>query len=342
MSLANSDIARLRNEKTFQVSTFDLEKKQKTIDVRRGQKVTLADVKGQGTIVQFWMTFPGWFWQHWNPSEPVSQTILKTLILRIWWDGSPHPAVEAPVGDFFGMGLGHIASFASQYFGMSSGGFFCKFPMPFRSGFRIELENLDPHVDTVVFANLLYQQSETPPGADLGWFHTQFHTGRKQGPEPLDILEAHGKGHYVGCALATQGEERNYLSFLEAPEYIWIDEDWQTPRITGTGLEDYFLGGWYFREGPFIGPLHGVPVKDTFNASVAMYRIHDRDAVNFENRIRFQFINPWQPERLKPYAYAALAYYYLDSPEGSTPPVASAEDVLIWYRTSPTDHSSIP
>ena len=36
-----------------------------------------------------------------------------------------------------------------------------------------------------------------------------------------------------------QGEERNYLSFLEAPEHVYVDGDWETPRIVGTGLEDY-------------------------------------------------------------------------------------------------------
>lgn len=85
----------------------------------------------------------------------------------------------------------------------------------------------------------------------------QFNTGPNPGPAPVQIAEAHGHGHYAGCLLYMQGQERNYLSFLEAPEYVWIDADWDTPRIVGTGLEDYFLGGWYFREGTFIGPYHG-------------------------------------------------------------------------------------
>jgi hypothetical protein len=68
------------------------------------------------------------------------------------------------------------------------------------------------------------------------------------------------------------------------------------PRIVGTGLEDYFLGGWYFREGPFIGPYHGVPVKDTLNASVAMYRVHEADAIRFQERLKFAFVNQWSPD----------------------------------------------
>ena len=37
-------------------------------------------------------------------------------------------------------------------------------------------------------------------------------------------------------------------ALAEAPEYVFIDEDFERPRFAGTGLEDYFLGGWYFRE----------------------------------------------------------------------------------------------
>ena len=340
---AMQQLAVMRDAETHQMTTFNPETKSKTMPVPRAQRVTIGKVEGQGCIQQLWLTFPGWFWQHWNPHAPISQTILKTLILRIYWDDEPLPAVEAPVGDFFGNGLCEISNFASQYFGMSSGGFFCKFPMPFRRGFRVELENMDREINTDVFCNILYQLTPDPPLPNTGYFHAQFHTARNSGTEPMMILEASGRGHYAGCTLSMQGEERSYLSFLEAPEYIAIDEDWEAPRIVGTGLEDYFLGGWYFREGEFIGPLHGVPSKDTLNASVAMYRIHEEDAVHFRSRIRFQFVNPWEPDRLKPFAYSSVAYYYLDRPGGSehVRPLA-IDGLLCWYRVKNTDRLSVP
>ena len=135
-----SDIARFKAGKTCQLTTFNPAKKSKTIRVPRGQRIVLGEVQGSGVIASLWLTFPGWFWQHWNTAAPISQTILKTLILRIYWDGSDRPAVEAPVGDFFGNGLCEASNFASKYFGMSSGGFFCKFPdalskrLPHRAG----------------------------------------------------------------------------------------------------------------------------------------------------------------------------------------------------------------
>ena len=95
-------MATLRNETTRQFTTFNLDRKSKTIAIPKGKRVTIGEVKGEGYVTQFWLTFPGWFWQHWNTKTAVNQSILKTLILRIYFDGAEKPAVAAPVGDFFG------------------------------------------------------------------------------------------------------------------------------------------------------------------------------------------------------------------------------------------------
>jgi hypothetical protein len=340
MTSADS-IYTLEDLTTRQASTFDLGKRTKTIPIRRGERVEVIRVQGHGVITQLWLTFPGWFWQHWNPTAPVNPAILKTLILRIYWDDAETPAVESPMADFFGNGLCEATNFASRYFGMSSGGFFCRFPMPFRTGFRVEVENRDRVCDTDLFANILYQVPEQIP-AEAAYFHAQFHTASNPGPDPVEILEAHGRGHFAGCTLAMQAEERNYLSFLEAPEYIYIDDDWERPRICGTGLEDYFLGGWYFREGPFTGPIHGVPSKDTLNGSVAMYRVHDQDAIHFRRRIRHRFVNPWEPDRLRPFRWSSTAFLYLERPEGTSTTAYTTDQLMCWYRVRQTDHQSIP
>lgn len=324
---------------TNQFTTFNRETRGKTIAIRRGQKVTVSEVKGQGYLAKLWITFPGWFWQHWNTTYPINQSILKTLIMRIYFDGAEQPQVAAPVGDFFGIGLCEVASFTSEYIGMSSGGFYTSFPMPFRESIRVEFENLDEQVDTEVFVNGLYQLADLP--TEVPYFHAQFRTGGNPGPDPLPVAEAVGKGKFVGCTLSCQGEDMNYLSFLEAPEAVYVDEDWDAPRIVGTGLEDYFLGGWYFREGTFAGPHHGVPVKDALRASVAMYRIHDQDAIYFDQRIRFNFETPWSPDRLRPFKYSTVGFLYLDQPQ-AVPEIPDRNELLCWYRIRDCDRQSIP
>ena len=51
------------------------------------ETLTLADVKDQGEITQIWLT-PTGYW--------------RGQILRFYWDGEETPAVEVPLGDFFG------------------------------------------------------------------------------------------------------------------------------------------------------------------------------------------------------------------------------------------------
>jgi hypothetical protein len=324
-----------------QLTTYKLEKRGKTKQLPPGERVTVGEVSGAGYISRLWLTFPGWFYQHWNTKAEVDPTILKAVIFRIYWDGAKSPGVEAPAGDFFGAGQCEYNSFASRFIGTSSGGFFSYWPMPFARGFRIEMENRHPRLQTDVFLNVNYQQLDMMP-AGTGYFCTQYHTGRRKGNETAVVLDAQGGGHYAGVMLAMQGEPIHYLSFLEAPEYVYIDDDWERPRITGTGLEDYFSGGWYFREGEFIGPVHGVPLKDELRSMVTMYRLHDEDAIAFDRRIRMEFVNPWTPDRLKPYWYSSVAYWYGGSPEPGQPALPDHAGVMQQYRFRDRDHVSIP
>ncbi|MEI6914461.1 MAG: DUF2961 domain-containing protein, partial [Armatimonadota bacterium] len=159
--------------------------------------------------------------------------------------------------------------------------------------------------------------------------------------QTFEIASVEGRGHFVGCALSMQGQRMNDFSFLEAPEYVYIDDDWETPRIIGTGLEDYFLGGWYFRQGEFTGPLHGVPLKDALRSSIVMYRIHEADALRFEKRLRFTFTHPWTRENINPFFYSSVSYLYLDSasrPERNY----TIDQLLAQYRVRDTDHQSMP
>jgi hypothetical protein len=326
---------------SHQLTTFDLNTRSKTRMIRPGERVTVGDVAGAGYIARIWLTFPGWFWQHWHPSGTVDPSLLKSLILRLYWDDAENPAVEAPVGDFFGAGHAEFNSFTSRYIGTSSGGFYCYWPMPYATGFRVEFENRHPKMGIDLFFQASYQQTESKPDS-CGYFCSQFRTGRCNGPDDTLILDTTGRGHYRGTMLHMQGEELHYLAYLEAPEHIYIDDDWDTPRIVGTGLEDYFNGGWYFRDGEFTGALHGVPLKDALRSMVTMYRLHEHDAISFDRRFKMVFRNPWEPERLKPYWYSSVAYYYSDSPEVEQPKLPSRWQVTQLYRTRDRDEISIP
>lgn len=60
-----------------------------------GDTLTLIDEAGPGLISHIWVTIA---------SDDADH--LKALVLRMYWDGESSPSVEAPIGDFFGLGLG--------------------------------------------------------------------------------------------------------------------------------------------------------------------------------------------------------------------------------------------
>ena len=63
--------------------------------VAPGETLALLDADGPGLVTHVWVTIAS--------DDPNH---LKALVLRMYWDGEATPSVEAPIGDFFGLGLG--------------------------------------------------------------------------------------------------------------------------------------------------------------------------------------------------------------------------------------------
>src|SRR6202012_1843256 len=125
---------------------------------------TVAEIDGSGSIQHIWMTPTG----NWRYS-----------ILRFYWDDETTPSVEAPVGDFFGMGWNQYAPLQSLAVCVNPGSAFnCYWPMPFRKKCRITMENIDDKA-MVLYYQVDYLLTEIP--ANAAYFHAQF---RRVNPLP--------------------------------------------------------------------------------------------------------------------------------------------------------------
>ena len=71
---------------------------------------------------------------------PADRVDLRRIVLRVYWDGAARPAIESPIGDFFGAGFGDQRMRALPC-AMTDNGYVCYWPMPFRNAYRVELEN---------------------------------------------------------------------------------------------------------------------------------------------------------------------------------------------------------
>ena len=334
----------IRNTKSGQLTTFNSDSKQKAFPIQPGERKIIAQYNKPGIITRLWMTMSGWFWENWDVREEKwpDTSILKKLILRIYWDDNDFPSVEAPIGDFFGIGHCEFKHYVSKYLGMSSGGFYCYLPMPFNK-VKIEVENLHDKSIPHLFLNANYTSYDVLPD-NAGRLHCMYNAGTNAGSEPQYIIKTKGKGHFVGCCLSMQSWLPNYLGYLEAPEYIYIDDNFEekSPAIVGTGLEDYFNGGWYFRDGEFNAPLHGVPLKDALRSMISMYRFHENDIICFDKSFLMKFQSPRPPEHTREFKFSSTAYWYQKETSELLFTIPSKDILVDWYRIRDTDHQSIP
>ena len=279
------------------------------IVVPAGATAVLADIRGAGVITTFWVTIASgdpWF--------------LRRILLRMYWDGERAPSVEVPIGDFFGTGM-QYKHYLTPLVGMSSGGYYSYFPMPFGTRARIEVVNETGEEIGAFYYHIDYQKLSRPPAPAVARFHATWHREiRTQPGRYFTLLEAEGRGHLVGVNLSMQSYDRG-LSFLEGDETIFVDGE-KTPSIRGTGTEDYFNSGWYFNHGEFAAPYHGLILKDDSLGRIAAYRFHVLDAIPFRKSIRALIEHGDRNREIAD--YSCTAYWYQVEPHKPFPPMLKA------------------
>jgi hypothetical protein len=255
----------------------------------------------------------------------------RQAILRMYWDGETSPSVEVPIGDFFGVGFGKQVDYQSLPLNETSGGYNCYWPMPFHQSARWTLTNLSAQPIEAFFYNIDYTAYDTLP-PELLQFHAQWRRENPTTPgKDYTILEATGRGHFVGTALFMRGSAT--LGFLEGNEMITIDGE-KEPSVVGTGTEDYFGGGFYFLRGAYSAPQHGCLIKDTVmgKARISAYRWHIDDAMPFAQSIRVTMQAGDRTARGGGGAltsdYSSVAYWYQQEPHASFPPLPPPEGLL--------------
>ncbi len=275
------------------------------LSIPRGDTAVLADVRGAGVITRIWGTIAC--------RDPH---FLRRIVLRMFWDDEPSPSVLCPIGDFFGTGFAYT-HYASLLLGMSSGGYYCYFPMPFATRARIEVVNeTDYDIDSFYYHINFQELSRLEK--EVGRFHAQWRREAQTSPDrDYTILEAQGRGHFVGCNLNMQGRTGD-ITFLEGDEMIYVDGE-ATPSIYGTGTEDYFTSGWYFNHGTYAGPLHGCILKDEEQARVVAYRFHVGDCIPFRRSLLVTIEHGHGNE--VPADYSSVAYWYQQEPHKPFPPM---------------------
>jgi len=253
--------------------------------VKSGETAVLADIKGPCVIRHIWLTFnearPNWL-------EAEGSARPDEIVLRMYWDDSQEPAVEAPLGDFFGAGFGlrrEIVSAPVQVEG--GGGYNCYWPMPFYKRGLITVTNEGAKNVRSFYYHIDYTQEESLPDK-TGYFCAQY---RNEFPEKMGgdylILDAEGEGQYVGTVMSVRS--RSPFWFGEGDAKFYVDGE-KKPTIQGTGTEDYFLMAWGLNERlfPYFGCTYMSTDFEDLGVEYCLYRWHILDPVRFTKSLRFE------------------------------------------------------
>ena len=311
-------MARLRDYKCRRSSSWDRTGgNDDWVAVEAGASATVLDVKGPGVINHIWFTI-----------NSADQMHLKNLVLRAWWDGESSPSIEAPIGDFYGLGLGEYVVYQSALLAVAPmKALNAYFQMPFDTAARITLTNEGKiRTSNLYFAIDYTTVPALPP--NLGRFHAQYrqaapckksaNTSGKNlnGEDNYVFLEATGRGHFVGVTQAVLQNADGW--FGEGDDMFFIDGDTQ-PTINGTGTEDYYNGAWGFN-GQFANMRHGAPLiidAEHIGGRYCLYRWHTEGFITFEKSIKVTIEHGHANDRADD--FYSVAYWYQTEPHAEFP-----------------------
>ena len=271
--------------------------------LKAGEQRVLADVSGSsGTISRIWVTI----------GNRIPK-VLRGLRLDFYWDGESQPAVSAPFGDFFGMGLGRLAPFQSALFANPEGrSFNCCIPMPFRTGMKVVVTNESDVAEGSMFFDIDYTLGD-PHGDDVTYFHAHY---RRENPTTLGrdyelLPRVQGRGRFLGVNVGVIADQKRYGKswWGEGEVKVYLDGDSDLPTLSGTGTEDFIGTAW--GQGRYGHLYQGCPIADQENMQYAFYRYHIPDPVFFQKdvRVTIQQIGCWGPHTRPAIHFAGQPVY---------------------------------
>ncbi len=291
-----TSLTRITPARTLRASSWDTSGRNSDAwTIEPGETRVIGDLKGPGCITHIWMTQSG-------------EKTFRDVLLRMFWDDEENPSVLVPLGDFFCLGHNLMNSFQSLPFTASAHpdrehrfganvALNCNLQMPFNRSARVELVNEGEEAYRQYFY-IDYEVCAEPWSEDTAFFHAQFnrenpcdgwgHEIRVNTPEAnivnkereawennYVILQARGRGHYIGCNLSVTNFQGTWWG--EGDDMIWVDGYTWPPDLHGTGSEDYLNQAWGMQDNAYL-----------FNGS----SLYERNTGGYQTSYVFHLTNP--------------------------------------------------
>jgi hypothetical protein len=287
---------------------------------------------------------------------PLDKAIeLERLRLKITWDNSEYPSIDAPLCLFFGAGTFYnrdekeylVKAFPVNIrfdYPNKMVELGCYFPMPFFKSAKFELSGIKPD-NTEISYEIRYESLRSPANHN-SYFHATYKDIPK--PEPgkdmvyLDTEGTEGKKEWSGSFVGTSFifSHNGFLGTLEADPRFFFDDS-RSPQAQGTGTEEWGGGGDYWGGENMTLPFAGHPCgsrtvresKHEKDLIESAYRFLLADMMPFGRRAVIKFEHGG--ENLSTEHYESVTYWYgLPAPS-----LIETDKIDIGNLVSERDHS---
>jgi hypothetical protein len=232
-----------------------------------------------------------WFGGDWPGYE-------KTRV-RIYVDEEKMPSIDMELGMGHGCGFGEPAApWGGKRVGKTGhpSGIYNTYRIPFGKSVRVTAQRSRNSPTQSPFwwivrgtENLpvLIGGVRLPETARLKLHRLEKYTAKPM--EEFNLCDVKGAGALYQVTIAGRGlqvrEDWRSLSFLEACMRAYIDNSAE-PMLLSSGLEDYFLGTYYFNRGRYANDVAGLTHLNPKDHTFSAYRFHDEDPIFFHSGLR--------------------------------------------------------
>lgn len=269
------------------------------VNIARGGQFVLADLKGPGKVTYFYIT------------DDTQDRLYAGLVLHAFWDDEPEASIRVPLPDFFGAMGGKTIEYQSAAMAINHGCFMCYLPMPFSARARFVLANDGDRDYSQSVAYGIDYEADPAYAGEKSRLHVQWRRSNPVKDGLHTILEASGRGHYVG-------------NFLQVHSRFpgWFGEGDTIFRLDGStfahtpGTEDEYGACW---EGPGWSTFSHLPCGHLLNrdGENRMYRWYVANPVRFQRALKVEIQN--QHDNGRPTGpdaddYSSVAFWYQEEP----------------------------
>lgn len=244
--------------------------------IAAGDSCVLLSQEGPGIINRIWLTI--------NNRTPK---MLRGLRIKFYWDNSIVPAIDVPLGDFFGNPLSRLAYFENYFFSNpEKRSFNCSIPMPYRTGARVIFVNTSNENLTHLFYDINFTKL-SKWDSEMNYFHAIWREDKftKLGVDYTILPQLSGKGRFLGVSFGIFANKVYHQTWWGEGEIkFYIDGDKEFPTLSGTGIEDYIGTAW--GQGEYSHRYQGCPIANADSCWWSMYRFHVQDPIYFHRDIK--------------------------------------------------------